>query len=246
MAAAPRGRARIAYLSYRGKPHVGGQAYTRHQPRPHPVLDPRVPLVKLPSLDIFNDTCRPFRRTEGDQALAGPGRDIAQHRPAGSASHWPSASERGATSTAASSSSTSSTASASWPSTASCVLETLRRPKKDRALEVAQHADEASISQRWYGFVKMQGPPSPVRLPMWSLGVRELDRRHPYQLRGAPREHAPRPVGTNPGSSRCPMSNASPEPLMHRPATPDIALKGLSSCSRRSRSSAPTAMSRSR
>src|SRR4029079_9498916 len=63
---------RIAYLTYRGKPHVGGQGvYTRHLTnalvdlghhveelggQPYPVLDPRVPLVKLPSLDIFNDT----------------------------------------------------------------------------------------------------------------------------------------------------------------------------------------------
>ena len=62
---------RIAYLSYRGKPHVGGQGvYTRHLTtaladlghhvtvlggQPYPVLDPRVPLVELPSLDIFND-----------------------------------------------------------------------------------------------------------------------------------------------------------------------------------------------
>ena len=63
---------RIAYLSYRGKPHVGGQGvYTRHLTKalvdlghhvevlggqPYPVLDPRVPLVELRSLDIFNDT----------------------------------------------------------------------------------------------------------------------------------------------------------------------------------------------
>jgi glycosyltransferase involved in cell wall biosynthesis len=62
---------RIAYLSYRGKPHVGGQGvYTRHLTKalvdlghtvevfggqPYPVLDPRVTLTKLPSLDIFND-----------------------------------------------------------------------------------------------------------------------------------------------------------------------------------------------
>ena len=62
---------RIAYLSYRGKPHVGGQGvYTRHLTKalvdlghhvevlggqPYPVLDERVPLTKLPSLDIFND-----------------------------------------------------------------------------------------------------------------------------------------------------------------------------------------------
>src|SRR5262245_33525507 len=62
---------RIAFLAYRGKPHVGGQGvYTRHLTKalidlghtvevlggqPYPVLDPRVPLVPLRSLDIYND-----------------------------------------------------------------------------------------------------------------------------------------------------------------------------------------------
>ena len=67
----PNGPLRIAYLTYRGKPHVGGQGvYTRHLTKalvdlghtvevfggqPYPVLDDRVPLTKLPSLDLFND-----------------------------------------------------------------------------------------------------------------------------------------------------------------------------------------------
>jgi len=67
----PNGPLRIAYLTYRGKPHVGGQGvYTRHLTKalvdlghevevfggqPYPVLDPRVEMHKLPSLDIFND-----------------------------------------------------------------------------------------------------------------------------------------------------------------------------------------------
>jgi glycosyltransferase involved in cell wall biosynthesis len=62
---------RIAYLTYRGKPHVGGQGvYTRHLTKalvdlghevevfggqPYPVLDPRVALHEFPSLDIWND-----------------------------------------------------------------------------------------------------------------------------------------------------------------------------------------------
>jgi glycosyltransferase involved in cell wall biosynthesis len=62
---------RIAYLTYRGKPHVGGQGiYTRHLTKaltdlghhvevfggqPYPVLDERVTLRPLPSLDLFND-----------------------------------------------------------------------------------------------------------------------------------------------------------------------------------------------
>ncbi|MGA0877777.1 MAG: glycosyltransferase family 4 protein [Ilumatobacteraceae bacterium] len=67
---------RIAYLTYRGKPHVGGQGvYTRHLTKalvdlghsvevfggqPYPVLDDRVALTKLPSLDLVNDHY-PFR-----------------------------------------------------------------------------------------------------------------------------------------------------------------------------------------
>jgi len=61
----------VAYLTYRGKPHVGGQGvYTRHLTKalvdlghtvevfggqPYPVLDPRITLHQLPSLDIWND-----------------------------------------------------------------------------------------------------------------------------------------------------------------------------------------------
>ena len=62
---------KIAYLTYRGKPHVGGQGvYTRHLTKaladlghtievfggqPYPILDDRITLTKLPSLDTFND-----------------------------------------------------------------------------------------------------------------------------------------------------------------------------------------------
>jgi glycosyltransferase involved in cell wall biosynthesis len=62
---------RLAYLTYRGKPHVGGQGvYTRHLTKalvdlghhvevfsgqPYPITDERIELHKLPSLDIFND-----------------------------------------------------------------------------------------------------------------------------------------------------------------------------------------------
>ncbi|MBK9180351.1 MAG: glycosyltransferase family 4 protein [Acidimicrobiales bacterium] len=68
---APDGPLRIALLSYRGKPHCGGQGvYTRHLSKaladvghhvevfsgqPYPVLDDRVTLHRLPSLDIFNE-----------------------------------------------------------------------------------------------------------------------------------------------------------------------------------------------
>jgi glycosyltransferase involved in cell wall biosynthesis len=62
---------RIALLSYRSKPHSGGQGiYVRALSRelaelghrvevfsgqPYPVVDARIPLHELPSLDLFND-----------------------------------------------------------------------------------------------------------------------------------------------------------------------------------------------
>lgn len=62
---------RVALLTYRGKPTVGGQGvYVRHLSKalvelghhvevfagqPYPVLDDRVPLHQLPSLDTYND-----------------------------------------------------------------------------------------------------------------------------------------------------------------------------------------------
>lgn len=67
----PNGPLSLAYLTYRGKPHVGGQGvYTRHLTKalvdlghhvevfggqPYPILDERIELHKLPSLDIWND-----------------------------------------------------------------------------------------------------------------------------------------------------------------------------------------------
>src|SRR5262249_54350704 len=60
---------RVAWLSYRGNPHSGGQGvYTRYMAReltalghhvevlsgqPYPVLDPAVRLVRIESLDLF-------------------------------------------------------------------------------------------------------------------------------------------------------------------------------------------------
>jgi glycosyltransferase involved in cell wall biosynthesis len=72
----PQARLRIALLSYRSKPHCGGQGvYVRHLSRelaalghhvhvfsgqPYPELDEGVVLEKVPSLDLYNDR-DPFR-----------------------------------------------------------------------------------------------------------------------------------------------------------------------------------------
>jgi glycosyltransferase involved in cell wall biosynthesis len=71
MSLSPDAPLKIAYLTYRGKQHVGGQGvYTRHLTKalvdlghtvevfsgqPYPVVDPRIALHKLPSLDLWND-----------------------------------------------------------------------------------------------------------------------------------------------------------------------------------------------
>ncbi|MEM8707529.1 MAG: glycosyltransferase, partial [Actinomycetota bacterium] len=68
---------RIAYLTYRGKPHVGGQGvYSRHLTKalvdlghhvevyagpPYPIIDERIPFHPLPSLDIWADP-HPMRK----------------------------------------------------------------------------------------------------------------------------------------------------------------------------------------
>jgi len=65
---------RIALLTYRGKPHVGGQGvYVRHLSKalvhhvevlagpPYPIVDERIPLIELPSLDIWADP-HPMRK----------------------------------------------------------------------------------------------------------------------------------------------------------------------------------------
>ena len=73
---------RIALLTYRGSPHSGGQGvYVRHLSRaltdighdvtvfsgpPYPELHPNVPLMKLPSLDLYRPE-DPFRRPRRDE-----------------------------------------------------------------------------------------------------------------------------------------------------------------------------------
>jgi len=72
----PDGPLRIALLAYRGNPHSGGQGvYVRHLSRelvarghhvevlagpPYPTVEPEVPLVRVPSLDLYRST-DPFR-----------------------------------------------------------------------------------------------------------------------------------------------------------------------------------------
>ena len=163
---------RIAYLSYRGKPHVGGQGvYTRHLTKalvdlghhvevlggqPYPVLDERVPLTKLPSLDIFNDHY-PGRfpayweiRHLGDVVEIAPVLDRDLQRAPGLQRAGLAGPEAPAAATSTSSTTTRASATACWPSSGSC-----RRSSRcttpspwTGALEMAHAPDRRKRGQR--------------------------------------------------------------------------------------------------
>ncbi len=246
------GPLRVAYLSYRGKPHVGGQGvYTRHLTKalvdlghhvevlggqPYPVLDPRVPLVKLPSLDIFNDTY--------------PGRFPAYWE----IKHWQDLVEIAQFSTGRFSEPLAFSLRA-WRYLESrqqdfdlvhdnqClgygilaidrflpVLETLHHPiTKDRALEVA-HAPNAKKRRsvnRWYGFVKMQARVA-RKLPRVVV-VSENSINDIHTDFGVPRENMRLvPVGVDPELFK-PLDHVARVPgRLITTASADVALKGLS------------------
>lgn len=248
----PNGPLRIAYLSYRGKPHVGGQGvYTRHLTKalvdlghhvevlggqPYPVLDPRVALVPLPSLDIFNDHY--------------PGRFPAYWE----IKHWQDLVEL-AQFSAGTFSEPLAFSLRAWRyldkrrndfdlvHDNQClgygilaidrflpVLETLHHPiTKDRQLEI-DHAPNwrkrVSVS-RWYAFVKMQGRVA-RRLPRVVV-VSENSIKDINTDFGVPLD-AMRlvPVGVDPELFR-PLPHIARQPgRLITTASADVALKGLS------------------
>ena len=215
---------RIAYLTYRGKPHVGGQGvYTRHltqgagRPRP-PRRGARRPAVsrsstsgsrciELPSLDIYNDyfpmrmpglwelkTLDGLRR--GHVVL-----DRHVPRAAGvlAAGLGPPAPAGSTSST--SSRTTSASATACWRSSASGlpVLGTIHHPiTVDRRLEM-EHAEtrwQRMSKARWYAFTKMQ------------TRVAKRLRRIITVSQNSLRRHLPRPQRSRPSScTSCPSAS---------------------------------------
>ena len=202
----PEAPLRIAYLTYRGKPHVGGQGvYTRHLTKalvdlghhvevfsgqPYPVLDERVPLTDAAQP-------RPLQRPRTPAASRRTGRS----RRARTSSSWPSS--RPARSPSRSPSATGPCAR-STPRVGEfdlvhdnqCLgygilrlerqiptIVTLHHPiTQDRQLEM-EHAPSRrkrwSVG-RWYSFVKMQGRVA-SRHAADRRRQRELDPRHPHR-----------------------------------------------------------------
>ena len=126
---------RIAFLTYRGKPHVGGQGvYARHLTKalvdlghhvevlsgqPYPEVDERVPLHQVDSLDIYNDHF-PMRMPgfwELNSLATGPRSPPSPSAPSPSRSPSPSgpSTSAPAATTSTWSRTTSAWATACWP-----------------------------------------------------------------------------------------------------------------------------------
>jgi glycosyltransferase involved in cell wall biosynthesis len=243
---------RLAYLTYRGKPHVGGQGvYTRHLTKalvdlghhvevfggqPYPVLDQRVVLHQLPSLDIFNDHypgrfpaywelrslpdlvevgqfslgtfSEPLAFSlRAHHALKQRARDFDLVHDNQSLGYGLLATER------------------LLPT-----IVTLHHPiTRDRALEI-EHAPSArkrrSVS-RWYSFVKMQGRVA-SRMPRIVV-VSENSIKDIHTDMGVPFESMRLvPVGVDPDLFR-PLPDVARQPgRLITTASADVALKGLS------------------
>ena len=244
---------RIAYLTYRGKPHVGGQGvYTRHLTKalvdlghqvevfggqPYPVLDPRITLHELPSLDILNDHY-PGRfpgyweiKTKADLA------EVLTHIRGtfGEPLAFSVRAYAGAEAAHAATSTSCTTTSAS----ATAILEiekiiptivTLHHPiTRDRALEM-EHAPNRRKRRsigRWYNFVKMQGRVASQMPRIVVVSENSIKDIHADMGVSRSTACASCPWASTPScSSRSPASHRQPGRLITT-ASADVALKGL-------------------
>lgn len=243
---------RIAYLTYRGKPHVGGQGvYTRHLTKalvdlghevevysgqPYPVVDERVELHQLQSLDLWNEhfpgrlpahwevrsrgdvveTLSHLRGTFGEplafsvrahRELKRRRRDFDLVHDNQCLGYGILAIER------------------MMPT-----IATLHHPiTRDRALEIEHAKDRRKRRQiaRWYSFVKMQGRVA-SRLPRIVV-VSENSINDIHHDMGVPMDTMRLvPVGVDPDLFR-PLPDVAREPgRLITTASADVALKGLS------------------
>ena len=216
---------RIAFLTYRGKPHVGGQGvYTRHLTKalvdlghdvevlggqPYPILDDRVPLVELPSLDIYNDHF-PMRipglwelKTWGDVVEVGVVLGGTFPEPlAFSIRAWQHLRPRINDFDLVQDNQSLGYGLLGIERAGLPVLATIHHPiTVDRRLEM-EHAEtpwKRFSKGRWYAFTKMQTRVA-NRMPAAHHRVEELPRRHPRRPRGAARPAPRRARRRRPGA----------------------------------------------
>ena len=243
---------RLAYLTYRGKPHVGGQGvYTRHLTKaladlghavevfggqPYPVLDERVALHKLPSLDIFNEQYPGRFPGFWEMKTLGDVVEVAQYATG-------TFSEPLAFSVRAYQELKRRTADFDLVHDNQCLgygvlgiekliptIVTLHHPiTKDRELEVAHAKNwhrKLSVG-RWYSFVKMQGRVA-SRMPRIVV-VSENSIKDIHGDMGVSLDRMRLvPVGVDPDLFR-PMPEVTRKPAhLITTASADVALKGLS------------------
>ena len=243
---------RIAYLTYRGKPHVGGQGvYTRHLTKalvdlghsvevysgqPYPVVDERVALHELPSLDLWNEHF-PGRlpaywelKTKGDAIETLTHMKGTFGEPlAFSMRVWDQLKKR--------------TGDFDLVHDNQCLgygilgiekmmptIATLHHPiTRDRALEMEHTKERKKRRQisRWYSFVKMQGRVA-SRLPRIVV-VSENSIKDIHNDMGVPYESMRLvPVGVDPDLFK-PLPGVARKPgQLITTASADVALKGLS------------------
>jgi glycosyltransferase involved in cell wall biosynthesis len=243
---------RIAYLTYRGKPHVGGQGvYTRHLTKalvdlghqvevfggqPYPILDDRVPLHRLRSLDTYNEhfPARSPRFWE-IQSVADAlelGSFMTGNFPEPMAFSWRAyAALRHRRSdfdlvqdNQTLGWGTLALQQSGWP-----VLETIHHPiSVDRKLELehARNLWEQVGKRRWYAFTKMQG--MVAKRMTHVMTVSENSRLDIHADYGVPLERMTVvPVGVDPGLFKPAVGVTRSRHRILCTTSSDVPLKGL-------------------
>ncbi|MCY4104506.1 MAG: glycosyltransferase family 4 protein [bacterium] len=243
---------RIALLTYRGKPHCGGQGvYTRQLSRtlvelghhvevfsgqPYPELDGRVPLWQLPSLDIFNDHF-PGRRpafweikTAADRLEVWATRLGVFSEPlAFSVRAWQELRRRADDFDLVHDNQSLGYGILALRRAGLPIIATIHHPiTVDRRLEMAQAKtrQERFGKKRWYSFTRMQTRVArrlPRVLTVSESSLLDICRDH----RVAPDRIAVVPVGVDPDVFRPRPEVLRRDALLVTTASADVAMKGM-------------------
>ena len=243
---------RIALLTYRGKPHCGGQGvYTRQLSKaladlghhvevfsgqPYPELDGRVPLWQLPSLDIFNDHF-PGRRpafweikTAADRLEVWATRFGVFSEPlAFSVRAWQELRRRGGEFDLVHDNQSLGYGLLALRRAGLPIIATIHHPiTVDRRLEMAQARtrQERFGKKRWYSFTRMQTRVArrlPLVLTVSGSSKTDVSRDH----RVPPERITVVPVGVDPDVFRPMPEVLRRDTLLVTTASADVAMKGM-------------------